>query len=273
MTPTRPTVLLADDEEGVRFTLAEVLSEADVDVIEAADGRAALEVIEQREVDLVISDVKMPGLDGMELLRRIRELRPELKVVLITAHGSESLAVEAMKLGAYDYFAKPFEVDEVLAVVRRATESVRLGQENRRLRADLALTRHMVFRSEAMSRVAQIVERVAPREVNILITGESGTGKELVADALVAASSRAEQPFLKFNCAAVPRDLAEAELFGHEKGAFTGASRARPGLFREADGGTLFLDEVGELDPLIQGKLLRVLQEGEIKRVGEDRLR
>ena len=273
MNATRPTVLLADDEEGVRFTLAEVLSEADVDVIEVADGRAALEVIEQREVDLLISDVKMPGLDGMELLRRTRELRPELKIVLITAHGSESLAVEAMKLGAYDYFAKPFDVDEVLAVVRRATESVRLGQENRRLRADLALARHMVFRSESMSRVAQIVERVAPREVNILITGESGTGKELVADALVAASARAKQPFLKFNCAAVPRDLAEAELFGHEKGAFTGASRARPGLFREADGGTLFLDEVGELDPVIQGKLLRVLQEGEIKSVGEDRPR
>jgi len=266
-------VLLADDEEGVRFTLAEVLAEADVDIIEAADGQTALQVLQEREVDLVITDFKMPGLDGLQLLRQALELHPQLKVVLITAHGSEAVAVRAMKAGAYDYFAKPFDVDDVLAVVRRATETVRLDHENRQLRADLALTRHMVYRSAAMSRVARLVERVAPRDVNILITGESGTGKELVADALVATSLRAGLPFLKFNCAAVPRDLAEAELFGHDRGAFTGAIRSRPGLFREADGGTLFLDEVGELDLVIQGKLLRVLQEGEVKAVGEDRSR
>jgi DNA-binding NtrC family response regulator len=178
-----------------------------------------------------------------------------------------------MKLGAYDYFAKPFEVEEVLAVVRRATAAVRLSLENRRLRAELVLSRHMVFRSQAMSRVAETVERVAGRDVTVLITGESGTGKELVAAALVGASPRAGEPFLKFNCAALPRDLAEAELFGHSQGAFTGATRGRPGLFRQADGGTLFLDEVGELDPVIQGKLLRVLQEGEVKPVGEDTAR
>jgi two-component system, NtrC family, response regulator HydG len=273
MSTARPNVLLVDDDEGVRFTLAEVLGEAAVEVIAVASGQEALTALAAHEVHLVITDLRMPGIDGLELLRRIKQEQPTLPVVMITAHGSEAHAVQAMKLGAYDYFAKPFEVEEVLAVVRRATETVRLSLENRRLRAELALSRHMVFRSAAMSRVAQMVERVAGRDVTVLITGESGTGKELVATALVAASSRADRPFLKFNCAALPRDLAEAELFGHSLGAFTGATRARPGLFRQADGGTLFLDEVGELDPLIQGKLLRVLQEGEIKAVGEDQVR
>ena len=270
---TRPTVLLVDDDEGVRFTLAEVLAEAEVNVIEAANGASALELARERPVDLMITDLRMPGMDGFELMRQVHQLRPGLKVVMITAHGSEAHAVKAMKEGAYDYFPKPFEVQQVMAVVRRATETVRLGHENRRLRAELGLARHMIFRSEAMSRVAQIVDRVASRDVNVLITGASGTGKELVADALVASSGRNARPLIKFNCAALPRDLAEAELFGHSAGAFTGATRARPGLFREADGGTLFLDEVGELDLVIQGKLLRVLQEGEVKPVGEDRPR
>ena len=268
---SRPTVLLVDDDDGVRFTLAEVLAEADVNIIEASDGGAALEFLYgSTSVDLVITDLRMPGVDGMELLRQASTLRPGLKVVMITAHGSEAHAVQAMKQGAYDYFSKPFEVDAVLAVVRRATELVRLGQENRRLRAELSLARHMVFRSASMSRVAQTVDRVAGLKVNVLITGESGTGKELVANAIVEASSLSQGPLVKFNCAALPRDLAEAELFGHTRGAFTGANRARPGLFRRAHGGTLFLDEVGELDPLIQGKLLRVLQDGEVRPVGAD---
>ena len=269
----RPTVLLVDDDEGVRFTLAEVLAEADVNVIEAASGADALELARDRPVDLMITDLRMPGMDGFELMRQVHEHRPGLKVVMITAHGSEAHAVQAMKEGAYDYFPKPFDVEQVMAVVRRSTETVRLGHENQRLRAELGLARHMIFRSPAMSRVAQIVDRVGGRDVNMLVTGASGTGKELVADAIVAASSRSGQPFIKFNCAALPRELAEAELFGHSSGAFTGATRARRGLFREANGGTLFLDEVGELDLVIQGKLLRVLQEGEVKPVGEDRPR
>jgi two-component system, NtrC family, response regulator HydG len=268
----RPVVLVVDDDAGVRFTLAEVLLEADVEVLEAADGRAALAIVRARPVDLVITDLRMPGMDGLELLREVIALRPGTRVVLITAHGSEAHAVAAMKAGAYDYFSKPFEIEEVMGVVRRATETVRLGQENRRLRAELGLARHMVFRSEGMSHVAQIVERVAPRDVNVLVSGESGTGKELVAEAIVAASPRAERPFVRFNCAALPRELAEAELFGHTAGAFTGATKARPGLFRQADGGTLFLDEIAELDVAIQGKLLRVLQQGEVKPVGEDRV-
>ncbi|MCA9666565.1 MAG: sigma-54-dependent Fis family transcriptional regulator [Myxococcales bacterium] len=270
----RPQVVLVDDDEGVRFTLGEVLGEADVDVLSFADAESALGAITARDdVDLVITDLRMPGMDGMQLLEKLRALRPGLSVVMITAHGSEAAAVKAMKLGAYDYFKKPFEIDEVLAVVQRATERVRLDMENRRLRAELSLARWMVFRSAAMSRVAQLVERAAPRDVTVLITGESGTGKELVAEALVAASGRADAPFIRFNCAALPRELAEAELFGHTSSAFTGARSARAGLFREAHGGTLLLDEVGELDLAVQGKLLRVLQTGEVRPVGEDRAR
>jgi DNA-binding NtrC family response regulator len=178
-----------------------------------------------------------------------------------------------MKAGAFDYFRKPFDTDELLAVVRRALETVRLAHENERLAGELALARTMVFASEAMRRLAVLVARVAPRDVTVLLTGESGTGKERVAEAIVLASARADRPFVRFNCAALPAELAEAELFGHAKGAFTGAARARPGLFREADGGTLLLDEVGELAPPAQAKLLRVLQEGEVRPVGEERAR
>jgi DNA-binding NtrC family response regulator len=178
-----------------------------------------------------------------------------------------------MKAGAHDYFKKPFDTDELLAVVRRALEAVRLARENERLQGELVLSRSMVFASEAMRRLAVLVARVAPRDVTVLVTGESGTGKERVAEAIVAASRRADRPFVRFNCAALTPELAEAELFGHAKGAFTGAVRARPGLFGEADGGTILLDEVGELAPSSQGKLLRVLQEGEVRPVGEERAR
>lgn len=267
----RPVVLLVDDDDGVRFTLSEVLAEAKVNVLEAKDGEEGWQLFQKEDVDLVITDLSMPKVDGMELLQRIMNERPETKVVMITAHGSESHAVQAMKLGAYDYFSKPFDVDDVTAVVGRATESVRLDRENQRLRAELALARHMVFRSEAMSKVAQLIERAAPRDVTVLINGPSGTGKELVANAIIAASQRADKSVVKFNCAALPTELAEAELFGHAAGAFTGAQRARLGVFREADGGTLFLDEIAELDMLVQGKLLRVIQEQEVRPVGEDR--
>ncbi|HJK99149.1 MAG TPA: sigma-54 dependent transcriptional regulator [Polyangiaceae bacterium LLY-WYZ-14_1] len=190
---------------------------------------------------------------------------------MLTAHGNERVAVEAMKRGAWDYFRKPFEVDELLAVVRRALEAAELVVEKRALESELVLARHMVFVSPGMRRLARLVGRVGPRDVTVLIQGESGTGKELVANALVRSSRRAEGPFVRFNCAAVPRELADAELFGHARGAFTGAVKERPGLFRAAHGGTLLLDEVGELDLATQAKLLRVLQEGEVRPVGEDR--
>ncbi len=266
-------LLVVDDDAGVRYTLREILESERLEVVEAADGAAALARYEEAPCPLVITDLRMPGVDGMELLRRLAARAPAPRVVVITAHGSERQAVEAMKAGAYDYFRKPFEVDELVAVVRRALEAVRLAAENERLSGELALSRTMVWASPAMGQLATLVARVAPRDVTVLLTGESGTGKERVAEAIVRASRRADRPVVRFNCAALTEELAEAELFGHARGAFTGAVRARPGLFGEADGGTLFLDEVSELSLATQGKLLRVLQEGEVRAVGEERTR
>jgi two-component system, NtrC family, response regulator HydG len=266
-------VLVVDDDPGVRYTLREILSSEGLVVDEASDGAEALARYDAQPAPLVVTDLRMPRVDGMELLQRLSERSPIPRVVMITAHGSERQAVEAMKAGAYDYFRKPFENDELLAVVRRAVDAVRLAHENERLAGELALARSMVFASEPMRRLAVLVARVAPRDVTVLVTGESGTGKERVAEAIVAASRRAERPFVRFNCAALTPELAEAELFGHARGAFTGAARARPGLFGEADGGTLLLDEVGELAAPAQAKLLRVLQAGEVRAVGEERTR
>jgi DNA-binding NtrC family response regulator len=268
-----PRVLVVDDDPGVRYTLREILASDGIEVEEAADGAEALVRFDASPVPLVITDLRMPRMDGMELLGRLLARAPAPRVVLITAHGSERQAVEAMKAGAWDYFRKPFENEELLAVVRRALEAVRLTAENERLTGELALSGSMVFASEAMRRLAQLVARVAPRDVTVLVTGESGTGKERVAEALWRASRRADRSFVRFNCAALVPELAEAELFGHARGAFTGAVRARPGLFGEADGGTILLDEVGELAPGAQAKLLRVLQDGEVRPVGEDRPR
>jgi len=264
--------LVVDDDSTIRYTLRGILEHAGVTVEEAADGVVALEKLDAGPFDLVISDLRMPRMDGFELLKQVRERGPSApRMIMITAHGSERHAVEAIKGGAYDYFRKPFEMDEMNAVVGRALESVRLSSEVERLSGELNLSRSLVFASPAMSRLALLVQRVAPRDVTVLLTGESGTGKERVAEALVAASGRAAKPFLRFNCAALTAELAEAELFGHTKGAFTGAVKERPGLFREADGGTILLDEIGELAPMTQAKLLRVLQDGEIRPVGEDR--
>lgn len=265
-----PVILVVDDEPRVRFTLRAILEDEGMEVLEAEDGQRALALLDARTADLVITDLSMPGMDGMALLAALRERDEAPAAIMVTAHGSERTAVEAMKLGALDYFAKPFDADEVARVIHRSLGTAAIEQENRRLRAGLSLGRTMVFASEPMQRVAQIVERVADKDVTVLITGESGTGKELVARALVQGSKRATRPYLRFNCAAVTAELAEAELFGHARGAFTGAGRGRPGLFREADGGTLLLDEVGELSPAMQALLLRVLQEGEVRPVGEE---
>jgi DNA-binding NtrC family response regulator len=267
----KPHALVADDDAVLRYTLRGVLEHAGLEVEEASDGADALEKFAADRYDLVISDLRMPRVDGLELLRRVRAQRPDTTFVLITGEGSERHAVEAMKLGAYDYLKKPFENEELTAVVRRATVSVRMNGEIERLSGELNLSRSLVFQSEAMSRLALMVQRLGPRDVTVLLTGESGTGKERVAEALVRASRRADKPFIRFNCAALTAELAEAELFGHTRGAFTGAQRPRAGLFREADGGTILLDEIGELAPVAQAKLLRVLQEGEVRPVGEDR--
>jgi two-component system response regulator HydG len=267
----KPRVLVVDDDAGVRYTLREILESAEIEVFESEDGAAALEWLGRERADLVITDLRMPHLDGMKLLGRIGSLPDAPKVIVLTAHGSERHAVEAMKLGAYDYFAKPFDADVVLKGVERAVASVRRDQENEQLRAELLLSRHLVFASEPMKRLALLVYRVAPRDVSVLITGPSGVGKERLAEALVAGSPRAKSPCVRMNCAAVPAELAEAELFGHTRGAFTGAVKARSGLFREASGGTLFLDEVSELSLAVQGKLLRALQEKRVRPVGEER--
>jgi DNA-binding NtrC family response regulator len=266
-------VLVVDDDPGVRYTLREILESEGLEVDEAGDGEAALARYEAAPAPLVITDLRMPRLDGLGLLEALGKKTPAPRVVLITAHGSEREAVAAIKAGAFDYFRKPFDNDELLAVVRRAVEAVRLRDENERLAGEVALARTMVFTSASMRQLAKLVARVAPRDVTVLITGESGTGKERLAEALVRASPRAERPFVRFNCAALSPELAEAELFGHARGAFTGAVRSRPGLFGEADGGTILLDEVGELTPAAQAKLLRVLQEGEVRPVGEERPR
>jgi two-component system response regulator HydG len=269
MTP-KIRALVVDDEPTLRYTVRGILEHVGLDVTEANDGIAALEALKLGEFQLVVTDVLMPRMDGLALLGEIKKLEHAPKVIVMTAHGSERHAVEAMRLGAFDYFKKPFEVDELIAVVRRATETVQLSAEVERLASELSLGRSLVFGSPAMSRLAVMVQRIAPRDVTVLLTGESGTGKERVADALVAASKRADKPFLRFNCAALTAELAEAELFGHTKGAFTGAVKARLGLFREADGGTVLLDEIGELPAPVQAKLLRVLQESEVRPVGED---
>ena len=277
-----PRVLVVDDDDGVRYTIVGVLEDRGLEALEASDGEQALQLLlrehaDGRPIPLVVSDLRMPKRDGMQLLAELRarvqagDLAALPKLVMITAHGSERLAVEAMKQGAHDYLRKPFEIDELALVVERALAGVELEADVLRLASERTLAERLVFESAAMSRVALLVHRVAPRDVTVLITGESGTGKERVAEAIVAASARAERPFVRFNCAALSPELAEAELFGHAKGSFTGAHRSRPGLFREADGGTLLLDEVGELEPSVQAKLLRAIQSGEVRPVGEDR--
>jgi two-component system response regulator AtoC len=263
-------VLLVDDEPGVLFTLSEVLTERGHRVITARTGAEALAKLEEAEA--VVTDLAMPKMDGLELMGQIVARDPSLPVLLLTAHGSEKVAVAAMKQGAYDYLTKPFDIDEVAVVIERALEARRLRVDNRRLAAEQTLGRRIVGASRPMRRLLEATSRVASRDVTVLVRGETGTGKEFVAELLHAQSSRANKPLVRFNCAALPAELADAELFGHVRGAFTGATATRPGFFSQANGGTLILDEVGELPPAIQAKLLRALQEGEIQPVGSGRI-
>jgi two-component system response regulator AtoC len=263
-------VLVVDDEPAVLFTLKEVLLDRGHEAVTAASGREALERLDG--VDAVITDLTMPGMDGFALLAAVRERDAALPVVLLTAHGSEKVAVQAMKAGAYDYAAKPFDIDEILAVVERALEARSLRSAARMLAAEQAIGKRIVGTSPAMRRLLDAAARVADKDVTVLVRGETGTGKELVASLLHAQSRRAKKPLVRFNCAAIPGELAEAELFGHARGAFTGAQGARRGFFAEADGGTLVLDEVGELSLGVQAKLLRAIQEGEIQPVGSARV-
>ena len=266
----RPTILVVDDEAAVRFTLAEILGEHNIDVLEACDGQEALDRVRDttEPIGLIISDLKMPRLDGFGLMDALIDQGDHPPVLIITAHGDERAAVEAMKRGAVDYFKKPFDYNEIMAVVRRNLRMVSLEGE---LRGRSLLGQNMLLASPAMLQVAQRVGKVAGKNIDVLIVGESGTGKELVADAIVRGSSRRDARFVRFNCGALHGELAQAELFGHAKGAFTGASKPRPGLFREAHGGTLLLDEINSLDPALQVLLLRVLQEKEVRPLGQER--
>jgi two-component system response regulator AtoC len=261
-------VLVIDDDASLRFTLEAVLSDAGLTVEIAASGAAGLAAYEARGADAVLTDLAMPEMDGLQVLERLRAQDPSVPVVMLTAHGSERVAVAAMKAGAYDYMPKPFDPDEVVLAVRRAIEARSLRLQNALLRSEAALGRTIVAASPAMRRVLDMVARVAPKDVTVLFTGPSGAGKDVVATALHAHSRRADRPFIRFNAAAIPTELAEAELFGHTRGAFTGAQTAKLGYFQQADKGTLFIDEVGELPLPIQAKILRALQSGEVQQVG-----
>ena len=265
------TILIVDDEPNYQVVLAEILKDEGFEVFTANSGLAGLPIVYSTDLDLVLSDMKMPGMDGIAFLAKIKEYNKQLPVILITAYAEVEKAVEAMRLGAFTYLAKPFSNEQLLASVRKAIEHYGLIREIRRLR-DEATPRSgfggMIGKSPTMRAVYQLIEKVAPTPSSVLITGESGTGKELVARAIHNHSPRKDAPFISVNCAALSEHLLESELFGHEKGAFTDAVTMRKGRFELADTGTLFLDEIGEMPPQLQAKLLRVLQDKSFERVG-----
>jgi DNA-binding NtrC family response regulator len=266
-----PRVLVVDDEERIAAVVADALERGGSECVVCGSGESALAEVERRDPDVVVTDWKMPGMDGVELLRQLKARRPRLPVILLTAYASVRAAVEAMREGAFDYVAKPFDNDELRGAVARALELGRLERENRWLRQEVA-SRYapdaVVAESPRSAEVLAMVRRVAPSKASVLVQGESGTGKELVARLLHYWSERVGKPFVAVNLKAFAEGVLESELFGHEKGAFTGATTARAGCFERASGGTLFLDEIGEVGPDIQAKLLRVLQDGEVLRVG-----
>jgi len=265
------TLLVADDDPGLRESLERTLTREGYRVILASDGNAALERLQAGGIDLVLTDLKMPGLTGIEVLRAAKAIAPDVDVILLTAFGTVEEAVKAMKEGAYDFLTKPFQRAQVLRLIRQALERRELIQQNRALRQrldDLLRQGVVIGSSPAFRRMMTLVEQVADSSATVLVQGESGTGKELVASAIHQRSARRKGPFVAVNCAALPETLLESELFGYEKGAFTGAAARKEGRFELADGGTLFLDEVADLSPVTQPKILRVLQEGEFERLG-----
>ena len=270
--PSGGKVLVVDDQKNMRATTAMVLRSVGHAVEEAEDGAVAVQRIQAESWDVVLTDLRMPEVDGMDVLRATQRAAPDTQVIVMTAYGTIESAVEAIRRGAFDFLTKPFKEDELLLRVAKAVERRRLLGENSLFAGEFRQRyglEHIVGASAAMRDVLERIRRVAPTDATVLVTGESGTGKELVARALHVASRRGDRPFVPVNCAAITETLLESELFGHAKGAFTGATRARRGLFEEANGGTLFIDEIGETAPGFQAKLLRALQDGEIRRVGE----
>jgi DNA-binding NtrC family response regulator len=263
-----PTILIADDEKNIRATLARALRLEGYQTEEAGDGRKALERLESGDIDLLILDLQMPVLDGLALLEEISGRNWRIPVIVLTAHGSIDRAVKAVRLGAYDFIEKPPAAERLLLAVHNALRFERLREENRRLADDAGLAGRLHGTSAAARDLEATIGRVAPTDATVLILGENGSGKEIVARAIHAASGRRQRPLVTVNCAALPETLFESELFGHARGAFTGAVEARRGRFQSADGGTLFLDEIGEVPPPLQPKLLRALETGEVERVG-----
>ena len=263
-----PEILVVDDQETNRVTLERILRRENWSVRQAQDGQVALEKVRESPPDVIVTDLKMPGLNGLELLKAVRALHPEIEVILMTAYGTVETAVDAMKVGAYDYVTKPLKRSEIVSSVAKALEKKALIEENKLLRAQLKGQNNIVGNSAPMRQLLEEVNQVAPSGASVLLVGESGTGKGLIAQSIHSRSTRSEKRLITVNCGAIPEGLIESELFGHEKGAFTGASNRRAGRFELAEGGSLFLDEVTALTPSVQIKLLRVLQDGEYERVG-----
>jgi DNA-binding NtrC family response regulator len=265
------TILIADDEKNIRSSLTTTFGLEGYEVQTVEDGQAAIDAVERGGIDLVVLDLQMPRVDGIEALRRIREAGHELPVLFLTAHGTIERAVEAVRLGAFDFIEKPPHADRILLSAHNALRQAELEEENRELRAEDGARYDMIGSAPPMHELFEQIRRTAPTQARVLILGENGTGKELIARALHRHSPRAAGPFVRVNCAAIPRELFESELFGHERGAFTGATSRRRGKFQRAHRGTLFLDEVGEVPKGLQAKLLRVLESGEVEPVGSDR--
>lgn len=264
-------VLVIDDEKAIRNTLKDILGLEGYDVLLAENGPQGIELFAKGGIDIVFLDIKMPEMDGMEVLDKLQEAAPEVPIIMISGHGTIETAVEAIKKGAYDFIAKPLDLNRILITLRNATDKTSLVQETKKLKSKVNKTFDIVGESDAIKRVKEVIDKVAPTEARVMITGSNGTGKELVARWLHEKSQRAANSFVEVNCAAIPSELIESELFGHEKGAFTSAVKQRKGKFEQADGGTLFLDEIGDMSLSAQAKVLRALQENKVSRVGGDK--
>ncbi|MBR8536600.1 sigma-54-dependent Fis family transcriptional regulator [Carboxylicivirga sediminis] len=264
-------ILVIDDQRSIRNTLKDILEYESHSVDLAEDGEQGLEQFKAGKYDVVLCDIKMPNMDGMEALDKLHELNPDTPVIMISGHGNIDTAVEAIKKGAYDFIEKPLDLNRMLVTIRNAIEKKDLVTETKVLKRKVSKTYDMIGESEPIARVKEMIDKVAPTDARVLITGENGTGKELVARWLHEKSNRAGQPFIEVNCAAIPSELIESELFGHEKGAFTSAHKQRKGKFEQANGGTIFLDEIGDMSLPAQAKVLRALQENIVSRVGSDK--
>lgn len=265
------TILIIDDERSIRKTLVEILGFEGYKIEEAADGEEGLKKFQSANYDLVLCDIKMPKLDGIEFLSRATSINADVPIIMISGHGNIETAVEAVKKGAFDYISKPPDLNRLLITIRNALDKTTLVKETKSLKRKVSRVQEMIGESDSIKKIKETIEKVAPTEARVMITGENGSGKELVARWLHDKSSRAEGPLVEVNCAAIPGELIESELFGHEKGSFTSAIKQRIGKFEQASGGTLFLDEIGDMSLSAQAKVLRALQEGKITRVGGDK--